>query len=241
MFSKMRIFVVMLITLAFAGISSPGLSFTRADVIDGFVKTVFGSEFGALPFSRSYVRKFRGTVRFYIRSEVGAQRRQRVERFVRSLNGLINNFSSVVVQNERQANFVVHVVTRKNYARTVRERVTRNDSSAVRGRCQVRAVFTRSGISRSDAVIVADEGEALFRRCMTEEVLQGLGPLNDDRSLTDSMFNDTSRYTRFRRFDRIILNMLYDPRIKSGMSATQVKPLLPAVYRSVVQHIASRG
>ena len=51
------------------------------------------------------------------------------------------------------------------------------------GRCVVRVVSGPGGIARADAVIVADEGETLFRRCLIEEVLQGLGPLNDDARL----------------------------------------------------------
>ena len=95
----------------------------------------------------------------------------------------------------------------------------------------VRSIFTRAGISRSDAVIVSDEGESLFRRCMTEEILQGLGPLNDDRSLSLSMFNDTSHFTNFRRFDRYILNMLYDPRVQNGASKKATQPVLASAYR----------
>jgi hypothetical protein len=94
----------------------------------------------------------------------------------------------------------------------------------------VRSIFSRAGISRSDAVIVSDEGESLFRRCMTEEILQGLGPLNDNRSLKLSMFNDASQFTNFRRFDRYILNMLYDRKVKNGASKIAVQRVLPSVY-----------
>ena len=79
------------------------------------------------------------------------------------------------------------------------------------------------GIKRSAAVIVSDEGEFLFKRCLVEELLQGLGPMNDDEDLIHSVFNDSSRHSRFTVFDQIILNMLYDPRIKPGMSMKQTK------------------
>ncbi|MDN3718295.1 DUF2927 domain-containing protein [Roseibium salinum] len=95
----------------------------------------------------------------------------------------------------------------------------------------MRVVSGGNGIKRSSAVIVSDEGEFLFKRCLVEEVLQGLGPMNDDESLTHSVFNDSSRHSRFTVFDQLILNMLYDPRIKPGMSIEQVKPILPLVVR----------
>lgn len=212
--------------------SAPVRASSNADLIDGFNKTVFGSEYSSL-LSQSYIRKFDGTVRFYVNSKAGPRARASVERFISRLGGLIYGLRVKIVTRRRNANFVVHVVNRRDYASTVRKEVYRSASARVRGRCMVRSVFTRNGISRSDAVIVADEGSALLSRCMTEEILQGLGPLNDDRSLSASMFNDTSRFTSFRRFDRIILNMLYDRDIQIGMSKAEVQPLLPSVLRRV--------
>lgn len=97
----------------------------------------------------------------------------------------------------------------------------------------MRVVSDSSGISQSAAVIVSDEGDFLFRRCMVEEILQGLGPMNDDSSLSHSVFNDKSRHSRFTSFDRMLLNMLYDPRIKPGMRPDEVRPMLPSIVRTV--------
>lgn len=215
-------------------------AYSDAVLIDGFNKTVFGSEYSGAPFGSSYVRKFSGPVRFYIRSRAGLQRKRQVTRFVRRLERLIAGLDVRVVNSERRANFVVHIVNRRDYVTTVRRDVFGSGSARVRGRCMVRSVYSRRGISRSDAVIVADEGNALFKRCMTEEILQGLGPLNDDRSLRFSMFNDNTRFTTFRRFDRLILNMLYDRRIRNGATPGEVSRLLPVVTRDVQRRIAGR-
>ncbi len=219
---------------------SAAFAYNNNDLIDGFNKTVFGSEYSRFSITSPYVRKFPGTVKVFIKSKVGGARKAQVRRFVLSLNGLISGLRTRIVTRREDANFVVYVVTRQNYERTVRDDVYGQPSAMVRGRCMVRTQFNRSGITRSDAVIVADEGNLLFRRCMTEEILQGLGPLNDDRSLKDSMFNDTSRFINFRRFDRILLNMLYDQRIKVGASKTDVAPLLPRVLRDVRRRIEQR-
>ncbi len=93
------------------------------------------------------------------------------------------------------------------------------------------------GIKRSAAVIVSDEGEFLFHRCLVEEVLQGLGPMNDDDTLIHSVFNDRSHHSRFTAFDQILLNMLYDPRIKPGMSTTQLQNILPLVARDARRRV----
>ena len=64
---------------------------------------------------------------------------------------------------------------------------------------------------------------------MVEEIIQSLGPVNDDRRLKNSIFNDYSRVGSFSVFDWFILNMLYDYRVKAGMSRAQVVRVLPRV------------
>ncbi|MFD0916157.1 DUF2927 domain-containing protein [Pseudahrensia aquimaris] len=214
-------------------------AYTDSEVIDGFKKTVFGSEYPGLFSTGSYVRKFNGTVRMHV-SSFSPSLKAEVERFARSLNGLISGLRLRIVNDPERANFRVFVTTKANYETTVQRSVYGNRTAAVRGKCMVRSKFTRNGISRSDAVIVGDDSRSLFRRCMTEEILQGLGPLNDDPSLIHSMFNDRSRYTAFRRFDRLILNMLYDRRIENGMSVSQAAELLPRVLRDVRRNIRQR-
>ncbi len=61
--------------------------------------------------------------------------------------------------------------------------------------------------------------------------------MNDDEQLTHSVFNDSSRHSRFTVFDQIILNMLYDPRIKPGMSMQQTRPILPLVARDARRRV----
>jgi hypothetical protein len=94
-----------------------------------------------------------------------------------------------------------------------------------------------TAIQKSDAVVVSDLGEGLFRRCLIEETLQGLGPANDNAGLGESVFNDYSKITRFTKFDQTIVNMLYHPRIRAGMTPDQVRPLLPGVLAEVKQRL----
>ncbi len=133
--------------------------------------------------------------------------------FVRSLPGLIDGLQIAVVDDPSAANYRVLVLNRADYRRVVsREVYGRTTSTYAPGKCVVRVISGGSGgISRADAAIVADEGDFLFHRCTVEEVLQGLGPLNDDPTLDESVFNDKSRHDTFTSFDRHILNMLYHP------------------------------
>ncbi|MEM9734848.1 MAG: DUF2927 domain-containing protein [Pseudomonadota bacterium] len=212
--------------------------FSDEQLIDGFNRTVFGSEYATILqrtglVGGNYVRKFAEPVRFHIVNRHTDASGQKVRAFIGSLNGYIKGLNARLVTRPWQANFTVYIVRRRDYARTVRRDVFRRSNAPVRGRCMVRAVFSRAGIARADAVIVADEGKDLFSRCMVEEILQGLGPLNDDRTLEHSIFNDESRFTNFRRFDRLILNMLYDPALPPGLPQAEAAERLPALLKRV--------
>ena len=51
------------------------------------------------------------------------------------------------------------------------------------------------------------------------------------------MLNDRSRHTKFTRFDRLILNMLYDRRIRNGDSQEKIQELLPEVLGSAKRRV----
>ena len=207
-------------------------SYTDAQLIDAFVRTVFGGEYAS--WNSRGVKKFTGPVLFYVEDRSGLGRREDAERFIRSLPTAIAGLRAAIVDDPRRANFRVLIIRRGEYRQVVTGEVFgRPRSDFAPGECLVRLVAGRRGIIRSDAVLVADEGDFLFRRCLIEETLQGLGPVNDDSTLADSVFNDTSRHATFTPHDRYILNMLYDPRIRPGMSRSRVEAVLPAVIRDV--------
>jgi hypothetical protein len=225
---------LILIAVLVSLLPAPCRAFTGAELIDGFDRTVFGSEYTTFGWQSHLVKKFAGPVLLHVDDRSAAKRGGEVAAFARTLSGLIRGLELHVVADAQDANYRVFVVDRTAYRETVaREVYRRADSTYAPGRCLVRIVSTSSGITRSDAVIVADEGEFLFRRCMVEEVLQGLGPVNDDSTLDESVFNDTSRHASFTDFDRHILNMLYHPLVEPGMTRAEVDRILPKVASEV--------
>lgn len=207
------------------------LAASDEEIIRGFNLTVFGAEYSPLGIQSNYIRKFNGPVRFFIDNRASKNRSTEIKSFILSLNQSIFGLTTQIVSLPERANFIVYVVDRKDYIATVREKVYRRQSASTPGKCLVRSVFSRSGIKRSDAVVVSDEGEALFSRCKVEEILQGLGPLNEHASLSESMFNDKTRHTSLTRFDRLILNMLYDKRLANGATSLAVQASLAAILR----------
>ena len=63
--------------------------------------------------------------------------------------------------------------------------------------------------------------------------MQSLGPINDTASVPWTMFNDNVSMGYFDVYDQYILNLLYDPRIKAGMTVPEVRAVLPEVLADV--------
>jgi hypothetical protein len=230
----MRLQFSLIVAILLALPATPSRAFTDAELIDGFERTVFGSEYQSFGWQSFLVKKFAEPVRVFVDDRSTANRGGEIADFIRSLPAEIAGLDIEVVAEAAEANYRVFVVDRSAYRDVVAGEVyARPTSSFTPGKCLVRVLSTSAGISRSDAVIVADEGEFLFRRCMVEEILQGLGPVNDDRSLNESVFNDMSRHSTFTDIDRHILNMLYHPAIEPGMTKLEARRVLPAVAAEV--------
>ncbi|HUG60545.1 MAG TPA: DUF2927 domain-containing protein [Methylomirabilota bacterium] len=239
--SRMCVLIALGFSLSLAGVGSSAAgssirSYTDDALAHGFFSTVFGIEHGGRE-AGTFVKRYHQPVRFGIENRSGPGRDKQVAKFIRSLPKLVPGLDARLARPGETVNFMVHIVDRSSYASHVRNVAYGGSHGRVPGRCMVKVDFNRRGIERSDAFIVADDGEHLFQRCMVEEILQGLGPMNDDDSLTDSVFNDSSRHTRLMPFDRAIVAMLYDERIKHGMSAKDVKPVLPGMLDAVRRRV----
>jgi hypothetical protein len=225
-----------------AVLAAPASAQSKADmaVLDGFMKTVFGVEYHANISAANRVKKYTKPVRVYIDNRSKIDRRQAVAEFIDSLPGRIQGLDIKRVSNRNKANYILHIVDNDEYHGLARK-VVGGNAAGVRGsQCLARLVTGKgkaTSIVQTDAIVVSDLGEGPFRRCLIEETLQGLGPANDNAGLGDSVFNDYSKITRFTKFDRTIMNMLYHPRIRAGMTPNQVRPILPDVLAEVKRRL----
>ena len=76
------------------------------------------------------------------------------------------------------------------------------------------------------AVIRSEHPELLRRSCIHEEIAQGFGLTNDDPRARPSIFNDDDEFALLTGHDEMLLKILYDPRLKPGMTAEQAMPVV---------------
>ena len=71
----------------------------------------------------------------------------------------------------------------------------------------------------SALIIIRSELPTLLKKaCIQEEIAQGLGLSNDSHLARPSIFNDDYEFATLTEFDKILLKILYDKRLKSGSS-----------------------
>ncbi len=77
---------------------------------------------------------------------------------------------------------------------------------------------------RAIAVIRAEHPDILRTACLHEEIAQALGLANDSAAARPSIFNDDEEFGRLTTHDELLLQILYDPRMKTGMRIQQARP-----------------
>lgn len=81
-------------------------------------------------------------------------------------------------------------------------------------------------------VLIPSEHPSFTRlSCVQEEMAQAMGLPNDSPDARPSLFNDNKEFALLTDHDAILLRMLYDDRLRPGMTSTEVEPLLPDIVR----------
>lgn len=93
----------------------------------------------------------------------------------------------------------------------------------------------RRNRSRIDYIVVipAEVTGILRRSCIEEELGQTFGPGADFDDARPSVFNDDAEFALMTRHDEDLLRILYDPRLKSGMTAEEVMPIVHRIVEEM--------
>ena len=70
--------------------------------------------------------------------------------------------------------------------------------------------------------------------CLHEELAQGLGLPNDSGLNRPSIFNDDEEFALLTRQDELMLSMLYDPSLRSGMTEAEARPIVQSLARRLL-------
>jgi hypothetical protein len=212
-------------------------TFTDAEIADGFFKTAFGAEF-QLAGRVDRIRKYDKPVRVYADAAKRPDRKAQLAKVVADIGQRIQHLDIAMAETSESANIIVNMVRDRDLYSTIATFYGSERAREIRASLDPQCLsgFRKNEqfeIEHSDVILTVDNGDFTFFDCAYEELLQSLGPINDTSSVPWTMFNDEVSMGFFDIYDQYILNILYDPRIKAGMTIAEVKAMLPEVLADV--------
>ena len=222
--------------------SAERIGFSNEEIADGFFKIAFGAELRVAG-SNDHIRKFEAPVRVFVDNRAQAGRSAMIAKVVADIAEHVGELDIAVTLDRRAANLVVTLVRHRDLKQTIRafygpERARQIEQQLNPECLSGFAEDRQHRIRRAEVILAADGTDFRFLDCAYEELLQSLGPINDDRSVPWTMFNDDVQMGFFDLYDQYLLNILYDTRVLPGMSRDEVKAVLPEVLPQARERVA---
>ncbi|MFQ6549549.1 DUF2927 domain-containing protein [Aestuariibius sp. 2305UL40-4] len=201
--------------------------------------------------TESRLRRWEEPVRFSVDFGAGVPADQReadrafVSRYAAKLERLTGhpvsvapaaaNFNILILDEESRQNAAPRL---RRLAPGISDSLIREVTNMPRSTLCILVAFTdqpgKSTYSRAIAVIRAEHPTLLRNGCIEEELAQGMGLANDSPQARPSIFNDDEEFGRLTTHDELLLQMLYDPRLKPGMTVAEAEPLARIIAREVM-------
>jgi hypothetical protein len=212
-------------------------TFTDSEIVEGFFKTAFGAEFH-MAGRVDRIRKYDMPVRVFATGANRPDRKAQLAKVVADIGRRTEHLDIAMANTIDDATIVVTLVRDRDLLKTVQRFYGAERAREIKSSLDPQCLSgfrknERSEIEHSDVILTVDKGDFVFLDCAYEELLQALGPINDTNSVPWTMFNDQVSMGFFDIYDQYLLNILYDPRIKPGMSVEEVKAVLPEVLIDV--------
>jgi hypothetical protein len=211
-------------------------SFTDAEIAEGFFRTAFGAEYH-LAGRVDRIRKYDMPVRVFAEGN-RADRKVQLAKVIADIGARVQHLDIAMAETSDAANVDVKLVRDRDLDHTIADAYGKERAREIKTSLDPQCLsgFRKNEnyeIQHSDVILTVDNGDFVFLDCAYEELLQSLGPINDTSSVPWTMFNDKVSMGFFDVYDQYILNLLYDPRIKAGMTVEEVRAVLPEVLVDV--------
>jgi hypothetical protein len=179
----------------------------------------------------------------FVENNAKPDRATQIAAIVADIRSKVRHLDIALTTDRRAAQVEVRLVHERDLKRTIRKLYGRKRARQIQVSLDPQCLSgfskdARYRILHSDVILVADVRDFIFYDCAYEELLQALGPINDDASIPWTMFNDNVQHGFFGVYDQCLLNILYDPRIRPGMTRKQVRAVIPEILKSVRPWIA---
>ncbi|HIJ83763.1 MAG: DUF2927 protein [Magnetococcales bacterium] len=221
--------VMVVITLFSTGAASPSDIDTLVHHLD---IVAFGNEYTGEKFPR--VRKWKNPIRIGVQGIAPAYLDEDIRQHTGQLGRLSGHpIDLVYSENMRksgqvasdfktsQVNVIVFFTARDQIHQKILQYFDNKkewvDQMMQSSTCFAKFFKKKDEIKAAIVVIPSHHSREIVRACVVEELTQIMGLPNDSDLVTESIFNDKSRFNELTPQDQILLRTLYDGRIQIGM------------------------
>ncbi len=220
---------------AFAGAPPQLTRFSTGELERGFMALAFGSDLrvGARPRG---IRRFDRPIVARVVASGSVDRSAAMARIVEEYAAKIPNLHLSLAAGE--ADLEVRLIDEKSFKSALRtafgDQVTNEFVARTNPQCMTSVKSSAEGdILRSVSFIIVDKGDEVFFDCAYHELLHAFGLSNHDQRNPWTTLNQKRMVGYLSVYDRALLTVLYNPRIRPGMTAAQARALLPGVIKEL--------
>jgi hypothetical protein len=207
--------------------------FSAREITRGFLALAFGSDLhvGA---PTPGLRRFDHPIKAHVLGGGSVDRKAAMERVLQEFAAKVPSLQLALVPDGEKADLEVRLIDEKDFATALRDafgaRVAGDFIKRTDPQCMTSVTSDRSGaIDHAISFVIVDKGEDVFLDCAYHEPLHAFGLSNHDQRNPWTTLNQKRLVGYLTVYDRALLTLLYDPRIRPGMSREQVCRVLPAI------------
>jgi hypothetical protein len=216
---------------SFEGAPPQYTRFSAAELARGFLVLAFGSDLriGARPIG---IRRFDHAIQVQVIAGGIIDRSGAVSRVIADYARQIPGLHLSDVPATSAADIELRLINERDFQSALKAafgaRIARTFVSRTDPQCMTSVKSTADGkIVHSISFIIVDRGDDVFLDCAYHELLHALGLSNHDQHNPWTTLNQKRMVGYLTAYDRSLLTLLYDPRIKPGMTRRQVRAVLP--------------
>jgi len=203
-----------------------------------FIHVALRNEYSA---GKKPLVKWQQPIKIWIQHKVGDQalHDELADAHIKHLNQIIGH-PIYRVQTRQEANVVWIFTQQKNWGEDVEREMGKESTKHMFGAvCQAgyKTNPKTHEIISATVVIPVDQARSHGKlvACIVEEITQTLGLPNDSEFAYPSIFNDKTPEDLLSPLDIVLLKLLYEPELKTGMTESQARPVLRKLIKQYQQ------
>jgi len=222
---------------SFPGAPPEYTEFSAAELTRGFLALAFGSDLriGGRP---SGIRRFDHPVRVRVIAGGSVPRADAYKRVLTEFAHKVPNLPAGIVEDGAPADIDVRLIDERDFFNAMQAAFGRETARAfvkkTDPQCMTSVKSAPDGrIIHVDSFIIVDQGDDVFLDCAYHETLHMFGLSNHDQRNPWTTLNQNRLVGYLSVYDRALLTLLYDPRMRPGMRRAEVQRLLPTLIRDL--------